>query len=147
MLSYSYERTVEWSECDPAGIIFFPRYAEWMVNGVNHMLMSVGFDPTECLDDAQRGLPCVSYESAFKSPAQLHDRVTHTITVTRLGSSSITFDHTFRTGDRVLAEASDTRVFVLMAGKQTRSVPISDALRTVLTGAAPTADDAKSIER
>ena len=40
MRHFTYDRRVNWSECDPGGIIFFPHYARWMVDGLNEMFLS-----------------------------------------------------------------------------------------------------------
>ena len=46
MRHYTYDRRLNWSECDPGGIIFFPHYARWMVDGLNEMFLGFGVDPS-----------------------------------------------------------------------------------------------------
>ena len=53
MSSYSYSRRLNWSECDPGGIVFFPNYARWAVDGLNEMFQSDGYTPNHKLADGQ----------------------------------------------------------------------------------------------
>ena len=65
MRTYRYDRLMQWSECDAGGIIFFPNYARWMVDGLNQMFLSLGIDPNAILDAETRGgLPDVVSQSS-----------------------------------------------------------------------------------
>lgn len=133
MATYSYTRIVQWGECDPAGIIFFPRYAEWMVEGLNAMFFAIGFDPTATLaGGSMRGTPCVAYASTFHAAPKLHERVTHQISVTRVGRTSVTVGHSFLRGKQLLAEVEDTRVFVVVENGSITPTPVPDDVRSRL---------------
>lgn len=138
MRSFRYERLLQWSECDPAGIIFFPHYARWMVDGVNLMLLALGVDPVGTADSgAQRGLPSTGFNMRFLAPAKLHDQLVHEITVTRVGSKSLSFAHRFLRGDQCLAEADEVRVWAESDAAGMRSVLLPDSLKALLEDNAP----------
>nr|WP_315400950.1 thioesterase family protein [uncultured Duganella sp.] len=138
MRSFRYERLLQWSECDPAGIIFFPHYARWMVDGVNLMLLALGVDPVGTTDSgAQRGLPSTGFSMRFLAPAQLHERLVHEISVTKIGNKSLSFTHRFLRGDQCLAEADEVRVWVESDAAGMRSVLLPDALKALLEDNAP----------
>lgn len=131
---YAYERLVHWGECDPAGIIFFPNYARWMVEGVNAFLLEIGFDPNGKISQTSfGGLPAVRSVFEYSAPAYLHAQVVHAIEVKSLGAKSLTFAHTISHGETVLAKAEDIRVWVeFEPGGQIQSKAIPGTLRALL---------------
>jgi 4-hydroxybenzoyl-CoA thioesterase len=112
MRHYTYDRRVHWSECDPGGIIFFPHYARWMVDGLNEMFLGLGIDPNAPRgENARGGLPVLGLAMKFVSAPALHEVVTHQIAVTAVGNKSMAFQHRFLRGDVLLMEAEETRVW------------------------------------
>lgn len=136
MKSYTYDRLLNWSECDPGGIIFFPHYARWMVDGLNEMFLTLGVDPNGPRGDGARGgLPVLGLSMKFLSAPALHETVTHQISITRLGSKSIGVKHRFLRGDDLLMEAEETRVWAehpLNNPRELRTHPVPDAVRALL---------------
>lgn len=138
MRCFRYERLLQWSECDPAGIIFFPHYARWMVDGVNLLLLALGVDPVGTTEaGAQRGLPSTGLTMRFLAPARLHDRLVHEIAVTMIGSKSLSFTHRFLRGEHCLAEADETRVWAESDAAGMRSVLLPDSLKALLEDDTP----------
>ncbi|ACL61240.1 acyl-CoA thioesterase [Methylobacterium nodulans] len=135
MKTFSYERRLHWSECDPAGIIFFPHYARWMVEGLNFLFLSIGVDPNGRIDkETVAGIPSVGFSISFHQPPRLHEIVTHEITIEKIGRSSLTVNHRFLREDICLAEAKETRVWAAhsLADAGVKSVPIPDEVRRQL---------------
>jgi 4-hydroxybenzoyl-CoA thioesterase len=140
MRHYSYDRRLNWSECDPGGIIFFPHYARWMVDGLNEMFLSLGIDPNGPRgENALGGLPVLGLAMKFLSAPALHDTVTHQITVTKVGGKSLAFRHRFLRGDELLMEAEETRVWAehpLDNPRALRTRQVPDNVRALLEQAA-----------
>ncbi|QFZ85158.1 acyl-CoA thioesterase [Variovorax paradoxus] len=136
MYSYTYIRRLHWSECDPGGIIFFPNYARWMVEGLNEMFLRLGIDPNAVKDASTRGgLPVLGLSMKFLSAPALHESVTHRILVEKVGGKSIAFLHQFLRGDELLMEAQETRVWaehLLGPGGGLRTLPVPDDVRALL---------------
>lgn len=82
MHTYTHQRRLHWSECDPAGIIFFPT-TRWMVEGLNEMFFALGVDPTGMVDGLRTGLPVVSLSMKFHGAPTLHKQIDHEIQVER----------------------------------------------------------------
>jgi 4-hydroxybenzoyl-CoA thioesterase len=141
MYQYTYQRRLHWSECDPGGIIFFPHYARWMVEGLNDMFLQLGVDPNGPRGPgALGGLPVLALAMKFISAPTLHEMVTHQIDVTRLGGKSLTFRHRFLRGDQLLVEAEETRVWAEHPHgdpRGLRATPIPDQVRALLQQQAP----------
>ncbi len=138
MKTFTYERGLQWSECDPAGIIFFPHYARWMVEGLHMLFFDIGIDPNGRIDlEHTAGLPSVGFSLQFHQPARLHEILTHEITVTKIGRSSLTVKHRFLRNAECLAEADDTRVWVShsLVDASLKSVPFPDEMRHLLQAA------------
>ena len=75
MLVNSREVEIEWGDCDAAGIVFYPRYAEMVNHMVENFFLEVvghGFGPMMA---AGQGMPTVALEMAFRKPARLGDRL------------------------------------------------------------------------
>ena len=136
MRHYTYDRRLNWSECDPGGIIFFPHYARWMVDGLNEMFLGFGVDPTGPRgENALGGLPVLALSMKFVSAPALHDTVTHQITVMKVGGKSMAFQHRFLCGDELLMEAEETRVWAehpLDNPRALRTRQVPDDVRALL---------------
>lgn len=120
---------VRFGHCDPAGIVFFPRYMEMFNNLVEDWCreeLQVSF--AEIHERRGWGLPTVHLEVDFLAPSVLGEILSTSLVVRRLGTSSIGLDIELRGpdgSDRVRAST----VLVLIDAKSRRAVPIPDELR------------------
>jgi len=101
-----YSRTIpiEFCHCDPAGIVFYPRYAEMVNHMVENFFLEVighGFGPMMA---AGQGMPTVKLEMDFKKPSRLGDRIQWDLQVEHLGTSSVRF--LIRAEDRLEARST-----------------------------------------
>lgn len=89
----TYRRTiaVEFNHCDPAGIVFYPRYFE-MTNSVTENFFAdvVGRSYAQMTMRDRNGVPTVKIDANFRAPSRLGDRLDFTLDVVRLGTSSVT---------------------------------------------------------
>lgn len=91
MSAFATERRIRFSDCDPAGIVFYPQYFV-MFNG----LVEDWFDgPLELgfhrlITDRRIGLPTVRVEAEFKAISRFGERVLLGLDVERLGERSLT---------------------------------------------------------
>lgn len=83
---------IEFNHCDPAGIVFYPRYFE-MTNHVceNFFREAVGVSYAAMMKQGA-GVPTVRIETDFRAPSRLGDVLDVTLEVVRLGGSSVTFE-------------------------------------------------------
>ena len=90
-MMYRREIQVEFNHCDPAGIVFYPRYFE-MVNSVveNFCADVAGRSFAEMhRNGAGNGVPTVRLEAEFVAPSRLGDKVVFELEITRIGTSSL----------------------------------------------------------
>ena len=89
-MSYSREIQIEFNHCDPAGIVFYPRYFE-MTNSVveNFFNDVVGRSFASMHRGADNGVPTVSLAAEFLAPSRLGDKVLFSLKIEKLGRSSV----------------------------------------------------------
>ena len=87
------ERLIRFSDCDPAGIVFFPQYFV-MFNGLveDWVNEDLGVGYQQLVIERRVGLPTVSLQADFVAPSKMGDVVTLSLSVARLGTKSLTLD-------------------------------------------------------
>ncbi len=124
-------RRVRFSDCDPAGIVFFPQYLV-MLNGVVEEWFDTGLRvPYAELIGARRvGLPTVRLEVDFKAISRHGDELSWRLAVARLGRSSLTLDVQVHGGDELRLRAQ--QVLVCTSLDTHRPQPLPDDVRAAL---------------
>ena len=127
------KRTVEWGDCDPAGIMFYPQCFKWFDTATHHLFEAAGM-PMPSLEERFGiiGLPLVDVGASFKSPLPWDARIEIESTVAEWRTKSLTVRHIIRRGDVVAVEGHEVRVCVARAGEargELRGVAIPDALK------------------
>ena len=115
---------IEWGDCDPFGIVFFPRYFEYFDACTNALFhRALGIPKAEMLRAyAIAGIPLVQASCNFHLPSSFGDVVTVESCVTRWGKSSFMVQHKLFRGDTLAVEGSETRVWtVRTAGEGSRA--------------------------
>lgn len=93
-LSVRHRVTVEWGDCDPAGIIFYPTYFRWWDQGSWRLFRAIGLDRRAMRDDLGGvEIPILEAAGAFESPVTPGDALIVGSTVERWGNSSFRVAH------------------------------------------------------
>ncbi len=104
---------VEWGDCDPANIVFYPNYFRWFDASTAHHFKSVGLPKPELL---QRygvvGFPMVDTRAQFHVPSKHGDALTIETRITGFGKASFTVEHRLLNGGRLAVERHEKRVLV-----------------------------------
>ena len=102
---------VQWGDCDPAGIIFYPTYFRFMDAATWAFMRAVGYDPKR-MKSEHRSMPLVSAECQFIAPAEHGDYCEVRSHVARFGGRSFVVAHDIVRNDGTrLAKGSETRVW------------------------------------
>jgi 4-hydroxybenzoyl-CoA thioesterase len=105
---------VEWGDCDPAGIVYFPRFFEYFDACTNALFEAAGFRKAEMLKRyGLVGIPLVEASAQFYSPASFGDLVTVESQVAGWGESSFRVEHRLFKGGVLCAEAREKRVWTI----------------------------------
>ena len=108
---------VEWGQCDPAGIVFFPRYFEMFDACTAALFEAAGFRKPELRDTfGIAGIPLVDARARFLVPSSFGDTVVVESRVSRWGRSSFDVEHRLLRGDTLAVEGFETRVWAVRAG-------------------------------
>jgi 4-hydroxybenzoyl-CoA thioesterase len=122
------EFEVDWSDCDPAGIVFYPQFFRMMNTGTHKMFATVGLPFHELTAKyGTVGIPLLDVKSTFKSPAWHGDRITLHSSITEWRDKTFLVHHVMRAGDRVVFEADEVRVWAradAIAPNGIRAIPI-----------------------
>ena len=127
-----YACRVEWGDCDPAGIIFYPTYFRWMDAASWAFMESVGYDAKRFRAE-HVAMPLLSAQCDFVAPALQGDRCEVRSRIRRFGGKSFVVSHEIARADgAVLARGFETRVwgrFSAGPGTPMKGEPIPETLK------------------
>ena len=111
--------TVEWGDCDPAGIVFYPNYFRWFNQGA-HALFGAA------------GMPMLDTQASFRAPVRFGETITLTSRIDEWRNKSFTVAHEVHKGGQLCAEGRDIRAWVIQddtASNGIRAVTIPDDVK------------------
>jgi 4-hydroxybenzoyl-CoA thioesterase len=113
--SFTFRRqlTIEWGQCDPAGIVFNSRFFE-MFDTSTWMLFeaALGVKPRELAKTfGIIGIPLVDARANFLSPAKFGDVVEIASRVAEFRRSSFEVEHKLTIGGNLAVDGVETRVW------------------------------------
>lgn len=88
---FTQTRAIRFSDCDPAGMVFFPQYFV-MLNALieDWFTHALGVNYAHLLGQRRIGLPTVALQSEFRAPCRMGDTVEFRLQLERMGSRSLT---------------------------------------------------------
>ncbi len=129
MLTNRKELQIEWGDCDPFGIVFFPRYFEYFDSCTNALFQrALGIGKAEMLKRYEiAGIPLVQASCNFFVPSSFGDLVNVESRVTDWGTSSFSVQHKLFRGETLAVEGFEKRVWTVRTagpGSPAKSQPI-----------------------
>lgn len=142
MLSNVQYRQIEWGDCDPAGIVFTPRFFAFFDHGMSLLYVAAGWSKPELRKTfAMAGATIVETSAKFHAPCAFGDEVAITSTIVEVKRVSFSVRHELRKGDQLCVEGLETRVWVAHDKETGRlrsaSIPAEVAARFRGEGAPP----------
>jgi len=118
-VSFTFPQKILFKHCDPAGIVFFPRYFEMINDCVEAFFDDViGFPYEEIHISA--GVPTAEIRTQFKAPSRHGDRIALVLECVKVGRSSLNLSIIASSQDgEVRFVAESTLVYVDNAGRPT----------------------------
>ena len=114
MLTSTRDIQIEWGDCDPAGIVFYPRYFAWFdactAGHFAHAGLPPKFEMLKIYDIV--GFPMVDTRAKFILPSKFGDVVTVETRITEFRRSSFDVEHRLLKQGALAIEAYETRVWV-----------------------------------
>ena len=112
-LIYTRTTRIEWGDCDPAGIVFFPRYFA-MFDSCTTGLFSKALGLTKHQFIQKYGVvgyPMVDTRARFVKPTKFGDDVVIETKVVKFGRSSFDVEHRITLNGELCVECFDKRVW------------------------------------
>jgi 4-hydroxybenzoyl-CoA thioesterase len=137
MFSNTTSVAIQFGDCDPAGIVYYPNYFRMFDNATAALLSTAfGMNKRLWLEHYQiAGIPMVDTGAKFFVPSQFGDVIEIRSEITELGRSSFSVRHQVMRGTDLAIEAVEKRVWVKRdASGAIRSAPLPDDVRTRLAG-------------
>lgn len=107
---------VQWTDLDPAGIVFYPRYYAWMDISSHVLCREMGIPPEDMVPPTLLGFPVVATHAQYSAPGNFGDTLEVRTWVTRIGRTSLGVRHEIwrmaESGDTLLVRGGEERVFV-----------------------------------
>jgi 4-hydroxybenzoyl-CoA thioesterase len=134
--AFSRPHKIHFSECDPAGIVFYPQYFVLfndLIEAWIDTLMPEGYHGI--LGARRVGMPTVHLDVDFKAVSKMGDAVTLALYVQRVGQASLTLGWACTGADGVL-RMSATQTIVTTSLDTHKAIAIPDDLREAIAASA-----------
>jgi 4-hydroxybenzoyl-CoA thioesterase len=113
MLTTQREILIEWGDCDPAGIVYFPRYFAYFDSCTAGHFANAGIPKPELIRKYNIiGFPVVDVRANFRLPSSFGDRVIIETRIARWGNSSFDVEHRLLRSGELAIEGFEKRVWV-----------------------------------
>ncbi|MFI5057962.1 MAG: acyl-CoA thioesterase [Candidatus Acidiferrales bacterium] len=124
---------VEWGDCDPAGIVYFPRYFEYFDACTNALFESAGLPKPELLRRyGIMGIPLVEAQARYIAPSSFGDTVLVETCITEWKNSSFRVEHKLYRGEILAVEATEVRVWTVRIGSDPKLIESRPIPREVI---------------
>jgi 4-hydroxybenzoyl-CoA thioesterase len=128
---------IQFGDCDPAGIVYYPNYFRFFDNATAALFSAAfGMNKRAWLErHGIAGIPMVDTGARFLKPSRFGDVVDIATTITELGRSSFSVTHALRNGGELAVEAHEKRVWVTKTvDGNIKAAPLPEDVRRVLGG-------------
>jgi 4-hydroxybenzoyl-CoA thioesterase len=103
---------IEWSDCDPAQIVYFPRYFAFFDSCTTALFRKAGLVKREMIQQyGIIGIPMVEVKATFRSPSRFCDEVEIFTEITEFRRSSFFVQHQLFNRGLLAVECLETRVW------------------------------------
>jgi len=132
---YILERKIMWGDLDALGIVFYPRYYEW-IDGCAHLFFaSLGLSLGDLACDKKMIFGLVETSCRYFQPGRYHQDIRIITAISEIGDKTVTLTHniTLAADGQALAEGREKRICLdISRPDELRAVPIPPEIRRVL---------------
>ena len=131
---YVHRVQVQFGDCDPAGIVFFPNFSRWMDESSLLFFMSCGVPPWRELVKTRHiiGTPLLEIHTRFMKAATYGEWIEVHTSVEEWAVKVFRHRHVIKRGDDVLCEGTEVRTFAIRDPEnpeRIRSIPIPEDIK------------------
>lgn len=135
MLTRITQIEIQFGDCDPAGIVYYPNYFRFFDNATAGLLSAAfAMHKRNWLEHyGIVGIPMVDTGARFLRPCSFGDQVDIRSEIAELGRSSFSVKHSLSRNGETAVEAHEKRVWVVRTAEGgIASAPLPDDVRQVL---------------
>ena len=134
--THLYPVAVQFGDCDPAGIVFFPNFSRWMDQASLAFFMACGVPPWRELVKTRGiiGTPLLEIHTKFLRPATYGETITVHTTVEAWNAKTFQHRHVIQRGDTVLCEGTEIRAFCIRDPEnpeRIKAIPVPEDIRAL----------------
>lgn len=139
---------IEWGDCDPAQIVYFPRYFFYFDGCTAALFKKAGLSKRDLIKRYKIvGIPFVDVRASFMRPSRLSEAVIRESEVTEWRRSSFCVRHRLFNKGKLAVECYEIRVWAALSEgdpDKIESKPIPSDVITMFSGGATRTDRAPS---
>ena len=130
------KRRITWGDLDALGIVFYPRYYEWIDEASHIFFDKIGLNLGRLLKEREIIFALVETGCHYFRPGRYHDEIEIVTELEELGEKTLTLRHEIRlSGNEVLLKGYEKRICVRrLEGTNFEAVPIPQDVLAVLRG-------------
>ena len=115
---------VEFGDCDPAGIVWFPNFFRWFDAGSRRFFIACGVPTWKELEKTTGiiGTPLVDTQARFVKPASYGDEIVVETSITEWRGKSFVMRHRILRDGDLLCECEEVRVFAQRNGADPHAI-------------------------
>ncbi len=127
---------VQFGDCDPAGIVFFPNYSRWMDAASLMFFGQCGLPAWRELEKERGivGTPLLEINTKFHKPVTYGETILIHTEIAEWQRTVFVQAHRVMRGDELVCEGRETRVFVRRDAEnpqRLRAMPVPDDIRAL----------------
>jgi len=132
--TYVHRVQVQFGDCDPAGIVFFPNFSRWMDESSLLFFVSCGIPPWRELVKSRGiiGTPLLEIHTRFMKAATYGEWIEVHTNVEEWGVKVFRHRHVIKRGADVLCEGTELRTIATRAPEnpeRIRSIPVPEDIK------------------
>ena len=131
-----YSVTVQFGDCDPAGIVFFPNFSRWMDAASLSFFMQCGVPPWRELVKTRGivGTPLLEINTRFIQAATYGETLEIATHVEEWRNKAFIQQHRVTRGDMLICEGREVRAFVMRDAAdpdRLRAIPVPEDIKAL----------------
>lgn len=124
--------TIEWGDCDEAGIVFYPNYFYLLDCSFQRFLRSRGLGQRQLRDRFGAVTPLVDAGLRFRAPARYDDLLTVELGIGEWQERKFRIGYRLTCGERLVAEGHELRAWAVTTDSGLKGAPVSEEFRRLL---------------
>ena len=138
MKQHTVERTIQWGDLDSLGIVFYPRYYEWMDAGSHAFFDAIGLNLYRLWQERHLAFGLVETACRYLAPGRYQQTLQIVTTLEEVSHKTVQLNHAFRcrATHRPMLEGIEKRICMKTGDSgDLKAVAIPRDILSVLTDA------------